>query len=662
MAQGRSFDPQRYDADRGLRRMLDVELTEKNQIRKFAASTPSVRTARSSRGRALRRQYALPGRAGRGPVPTNRAATCGRTPGQGGLRRQGQERLRARMRQYVTSRTTAPRSLLVDQIDRASTTSSWATSTSRSCLREPHQPVRTVLQRADFKDDKSYPCIAITRGRRVPGHQVHARAPPTPARKLLRPLHRQPAPPATPWTSLRRVRAHMRRHIVRRVAAHAAHLWNAAPDQASRCKPHACREVPRPCFDAHVGKAPGVVLRPPSTPEECAAHARHPGRALPVRAIAPRRSWTSSPAQMQEAAAAELDFERAARIKRTPRHHRRPGRPASTPMFPRRHEPGRRRGGPLPRGDRRRRLHVFVVREGRVIRSERVRPGHAATTCPTTTSRRVLPAASATTTPPRPSPHEVVPALTSPSDRRGAWGNALAQKLAGRPRCAGALHRPAAAARRPGTVGMACAERDAHALMRYKVRTGYDGRPHRTTRLLQLESALALDGPPLSHRVLRRLRPSTARYTVASMVVFTNGRPDKSPVPPLQDPDAELDEANDFVCACPEVLGRRYAPERMARRALRQPARPPRPRRRQAPAHRRAWGACSPSPWASTTSPYVRPGQVATRRSVRAPGRTTGPGRAAHRLRLALPGQAGARRVRTASPSRSTASCSGTAR
>ena len=40
VAQGRSFDPQRYDADRGLRRMLDVELTEKNQIRKFARFYP----------------------------------------------------------------------------------------------------------------------------------------------------------------------------------------------------------------------------------------------------------------------------------------------------------------------------------------------------------------------------------------------------------------------------------------------------------------------------------------------------------------------------------------------------------------------------------------------------------------------------------------------
>ena len=40
VADGRVFDPQRYDADRGVRRMLDVELTEKNQVRKFARFYP----------------------------------------------------------------------------------------------------------------------------------------------------------------------------------------------------------------------------------------------------------------------------------------------------------------------------------------------------------------------------------------------------------------------------------------------------------------------------------------------------------------------------------------------------------------------------------------------------------------------------------------------
>lgn len=51
-------------------------------------------------------------------------------------------------------------------------------------------------------------------------------------------------------------------------------------------------------------------------------------------------------------------------------------------------------------------------------------------------------------------------------------------------------------------------------------------------------------------------------YTVASMVVFTNGRPDKSQYRRFRI-KTPLDEANDFL-SMREVLGRRYAPERMA--------------------------------------------------------------------------------------------------
>lgn len=46
------------------------------------------------------------------------------------------------------------------------------------------------------------------------------------------------------------------------------------------------------------------------------------------------------------------------------------------------------------------------------------------------------------------------------------------------------------------------------------------------------------------------------------MVVFTNGKPDKSQYRRFKI-RAELDEANDFV-SMSEVLGRRYAPDRMA--------------------------------------------------------------------------------------------------
>ena len=92
------------------------------------------------------------------------------------------------------------------------------------------------------------------------------------------------------------------------------------------------------------------------------------------------------------------------------------------------------------------------------------------------------------------------------------------------------------------------------------VRTGYaDDRTNQA--LLQLESALALDAPPMRIECFD-ISTLHGRFTVASMVVFTNGRPDKSQYRrfKIQTP---LEEANDFV-SMGEVLGRRYGPKTMA--------------------------------------------------------------------------------------------------
>ncbi|MGL5174448.1 MAG: ATP-grasp domain-containing protein, partial [Olsenella sp.] len=40
VSKGRVFDPQRYAPDMSLRRRLDIELTERNQVRKFARFYP----------------------------------------------------------------------------------------------------------------------------------------------------------------------------------------------------------------------------------------------------------------------------------------------------------------------------------------------------------------------------------------------------------------------------------------------------------------------------------------------------------------------------------------------------------------------------------------------------------------------------------------------
>lgn len=96
--------------------------------------------------------------------------------------------------------------------------------------------------------------------------------------------------------------------------------------------------------------------------------------------------------------------------------------------------------------------------------------------------------------------------------------------------------------------------------MRYMMRTGYaDDRTNQA--LLELESALALPAPPLRIECFD-ISTLHGTFTVASMVVFTNGRADKGQYRRFKI-QAELDEANDFV-SMSEVLGRRYAPERMA--------------------------------------------------------------------------------------------------
>ena len=79
--------------------------------------------------------------------------------------------------------------------------------------------------------------------------------------------------------------------------------------------------------------------------------------------------------------------------------------------------------------------------------------------------------------------------------------------------------------------------------------------------LLNLESALAFDAPPLRIECFD-ISTLHGNFTVASMVVFTNGKPDKSQYRRFKI-RAELGEANDFA-SMSEVLGRRYSPERMA--------------------------------------------------------------------------------------------------
>ena len=106
---------------------------------------------------------------------------------------------------------------------------------------------------------------------------------------------------------------------------------------------------------------------------------------------------------------------------------------------------------------------------------------------------------------------------------------------------------------------MACKNAQ-HTLMRYKVRTNYEDK-RINDALLQLESALAMDVAPMRIQCFD-ISTIHGSYTVASMVVFTGGRPDKNQYRRFKI-KTPLDEANDFL-SMQEVMQRRYCAERMA--------------------------------------------------------------------------------------------------
>lgn len=94
-----------------------------------------------------------------------------------------------------------------------------------------------------------------------------------------------------------------------------------------------------------------------------------------------------------------------------------------------------------------------------------------------------------------------------------------------------------------------------HALMRYKNRTRYD--EERLNRaLLELESALALPAPPLRIEAFD-ISTLHGRSSVGSMVVFTGGRADKTAYRRFK-VRLPAEEAND-VAMMSEVLRRRFA-------------------------------------------------------------------------------------------------------
>lgn len=443
--------------------------------------------------------------------------------------------LRARMRQYVTLQDDRQKIPLMMQL---------VASFDYIVVDNEHEAL--VLERnligqyhpyfnVDYKDDKSYPYIAITKGDVFP------------AIKYTREKHRPDTRYFGPYTDSRAARATI--DTLRKVCPicsasctewkRVRRLLEKSPQDADLIG-LICAQKGRPCFDYHVGRGPGV----------CAGMIDADSYAKNVRRVerflsGQRRDLISDLKEEMSAAAAELDFERAGRVKRRLEvidgldDRQQVVFPTSVDID----VIGFYREETIAGAC------VFVVREGRTQRTcefildkgfdvseEELIEGFVKRYYDETADI----------------PAEVdIACELEDGEMIGEWLTSKRGRVC-------RLHRPQRGEKHHL---LETAQRNArHALLRYMMRTGYaDDRTNQA--LLQLESALALPAPPLRIECFD-ISTIHGRFTVASMVVFTNGRADKSQYRRFKI-RAELDEANDFV-SMQEVLGRRYAPERMA--------------------------------------------------------------------------------------------------
>ena len=446
------------------------------------------------------------------------------------------KQLRARMRQYVNfqdDRAKIP--MLVEAIDSFEyivVENEHESLVLEKNLIKQHSP----FFNADFKDDKSYPFIAITMGDAFP------------AIKYTRERHRPETRYFGPYTDSRAAR--MVVDTVRRVApicSASCAEWRRLARKMEKGDIDVFLSqdgVLRPCFDAHVGLGPGVCCGQVGR-EEYSRNVKRVARFLDGH----HDEFVEELRSEMLDAAEELDFERAGRIKEridaigalSDKQHAVSSRDLDADVVG------------LFREETIAGVHVFVIREGRIVNSNEFVLNRGSDVPDDDLLRAfLLRYYDATTSIPR----EVI-VRDLPEDA-GAMGSWLTEKLAN-PH--GAKVRFTAPRKGEKAELVQLAERNAqHTLLRYKVRTNYEDK-RINDALLQLESALALDRPP---HLIECFDISTIHgsYTVASMVVFTNGRPDKNQYRRFKI-KAHLDEANDFL-SMQEVMARRYSDERMA--------------------------------------------------------------------------------------------------
>ena len=443
--------------------------------------------------------------------------------------------LRARMRQYVTLSDERDKIPLMMQIvrdfDYVVVGSEHEALVLERNLIEQYHPYFNV----DYKDDKSYPFIAITESDAFP------------AIKYTREKHRKGTRYFGPYTDAKAARetiAQLRKAVPICIGTCAEwkrtkRYLDSHPDDVAVAN-IVLAERGRPCFDSHVGRGPGACCGEITT-ADYGRHVRQVEQFLEGR----RSAIIDGLREEMAEAASELEFERAGRIKHRievlegldDRQQVVLSSDASLDAI------GFYREETISAAC------VFVVREGRVVRAPEFTLNKGADVSEEELVAGFLKRYYGETAD---IPAEVcVPTELDDAELLGEW-------LAERRGKACHVRRPQRGEKRH-LLDLAT-DNAHHALNRYMVRTGYaDERTNQA--LLQLESALALDAPPLRIECFD-ISTLHGAFTVASMVVFTDGRPDKAQYRRFKI-RTELDEANDFV-SMQEVLGRRYGPKNMA--------------------------------------------------------------------------------------------------
>lgn len=443
------------------------------------------------------------------------------------------KQLRARMKQYVMGhdeRVKIP--LLLEQID----------SFDYIVTENEHESL--ILEKnfikeyapffnADFKDDKSYPFIALTKGDVFP------------AIKFTREKHRAETRYFGPYTDSRAARTMI--EVARRIVplcSTGCVEWKRLDRQLRQGRSlEDSISDGKACFDAHVGLGPGACCGNIS-PEEYGVQVKRVERFL---AGSFREFLEELECDMTEAAA-ELDFERAGRLKArmdtikslTEKQHVVSSRNLEADII------GFYREETITG------VNVFMIRQGRMTNSNEFILDKGKDIPDQDLFHMFLLRYYDTTTYfPR---LIVVSQIPEDAETMEEW---LTEKKAN---TRGAKVRFECPKQGEKAELLAMAENNArHTLLRYKVRTSYEDK-RINSALLQLESALGLEGPPMR---IECFDVSTihGKHSVASMIAFTNGKPEKNQYRQFKI-RMETDEANDFAMMG-EAIARRYAPERL---------------------------------------------------------------------------------------------------